>query len=176
MTQASAPVRWQETPPPQDLSYIRAVWPKVNQPINGIILCQRPTGCWGHPIEGENFRFVGCIGKDEGCDHCAYHRPLRWAGYVSILDPKTGRIQLACLTKEAAKNCPPLCDKRRQLRGMCLHLARAGASKFGRVHAEVSTGPAGYPLPKPPDVAHRLLLLWGLYAKWYDIADIGGAK
>lgn len=136
--------------------------PEGVRPLHLIILGSPLVGCWTHwfnnasrpCMQPPNQREVTCPG-------CLSQMPRRWKGYIGCWDERSGRRVIAEISANAARSCPDLIDKLRNLRGITIELQRMAKKENAAVDAKLLAFRRNGGLPDPFDVVSHLYRLWG---------------
>jgi hypothetical protein len=147
--------------------------PKPNVSIKGHIVNPFIEGVglhWSPSLE----RNLACPG--EGCKEDHVKRPPRWYGYLAIMDRGLGKIVLAEITYQAAKDNPLLDKGQDSLRGLVLTLKRYGNAKRGRVRAEIEPFHRDLGLPPAIDVRKALVHIFGFEPPAMELPQTEGVN
>lgn len=124
-----------------------------------VILSAEVTGIWSH-WDGE--RSVGCTGTDK--DDCEGHRkewPLRWKGYLHVIDSYTSKPGFLEVTPGCAKALLTFFGTSRSMRGYNLKVWRSSDKKGSRLLCEVGQPVAALEaLPSERDPYPSVARLW----------------
>lgn len=131
---------------------------KPGAKVYGVVVNPTVFGARCHYVDGRTFR---CRVEEVPCPGCQEGNRVRWQGYLPFLDPITGRIGLAEITAQAAKDCPTLQVVGKSLRGLWIILERLGQSKRARVRVTFEEKTMNGRLPPPIDTAAALSSVWG---------------
>jgi hypothetical protein len=151
--------QWPNRPPPRRMAYIPLLSPKPLQEVKGIVLQADITGVLTHFFEGQT---APCFKGQIFCPGCEAGRPVRWKGYLPVLQWLNRKPGLLELTEEAVRTNERLLVGGSPLTGMVVTARRIGKQKNSPVRVSFEDGSPHMNLPVPFDVHTVLLAIWGV--------------
>lgn len=124
------------------------------------VLDEKFQGFWVHVIGG---RTVPCMNGPELCEWHLKKVPLKWLGYLTVIDETTNEIVFVEFTDYSAQNLLKASKEYANFRGLQLHLCRERQTLRAPVRATIlGTAPIHRVLPPAKDVTPSLRRVWGL--------------
>lgn len=99
---------------------------KANERITCTILDDEPAGYWIHWAVRHS---IPCNSRREECDGCRLEMPLKWRGYLSVLDHHDMTAKLVELTAHSAESMQLQLGTARDWRGWNCELQRMNGDK-----------------------------------------------
>lgn len=131
---------------------------KPGAKVVGVVLNPAVLGLQCHYLDRRTFQ---CRARGGPCIGCNEGNRKRWQGYLPFLMPQAGRVGLAEITGQAAKDCPTFQQVGISLRGLWIVLERLGTSPRARVRCTFEAWNPTFDLPPPINTARALERVWG---------------
>lgn len=152
-------INWEDVVPKSARQHVEVWKARPAAPVNAICLSESIIGVYIHWL---GKRSAPCLAVPPAeCPFCKIEVPRRWEGYLGGYSERTGKKYLIHVSKEAARSCPMLSERKANLRGSRVIIERRGKAANAPCVARVeSVKTQGYSLPDCFDVRAQLLLLW----------------